>query len=74
MSERFDPAKDLTIREKHGLSLSFGDEIFGDDEHLNIPSIREMNGVARYKVISIIARASRAFRLCIAIMPTMFTA
>lgn len=51
MSERFDPAKDLTNREKHGLSLSFGDEIFGDDDHLIIPSIREMDGEARYKVI-----------------------
>ncbi|MBW9086888.1 BrnT family toxin [Rhizobium wenxiniae] len=47
----FDPEKDASNREKHGLSLSFGDEIFGDRAHLVISSIREADGEERFKVI-----------------------
>ncbi len=48
---RFDPAKDATNREKHNLSLAFGDRIFEDDNHLIIPSIRIRDGEERFKVI-----------------------
>lgn len=46
---RFDPAKDATDREKHRLPLAFGDRIFEDDNHLIIPSIREIDGEERFK-------------------------
>ena len=50
---RFDPAKDATNREKHKLSLVFGDSIFDDENHLIIPSIREMDGEERLSLIHI---------------------
>ncbi|HZG29015.1 MAG TPA: BrnT family toxin [Ensifer sp.] len=52
MSEsRFDPAKDAINREKHKLPLAFGERIFEDGDHLILPSIREIDGEARFKVI-----------------------
>lgn len=54
MRERFDPAKDAANREKHGCSLAFGDRIFNDDDHLIVPSIREMDGEERFKVIGLV--------------------
>lgn len=51
---RFDPTKDAKNLEKHGLSLAFGDEIFLDDNHLILPSIREEDREERYKVIGIV--------------------
>ena len=53
-SERFDPAKDATNRAKHQLPLAFGDRIFEDDDHLIIPSIREIDGEERFKVVGIV--------------------
>ena len=52
-SDRFDPAKDAINREKHQLSLDFGDRIFEDDGHLIIPSIREIYGEERFKVVGV---------------------
>lgn len=54
MSDGFDPAKDAVNREKHKLSLSFGDRIFEDDSHLIVPSIREEDGEERFKVIGLV--------------------
>jgi uncharacterized DUF497 family protein len=55
MSEdRFDPVKDATNREKHGLPLAFGDRIFEDGDHLIIPSIREVDGEERFKAVGIV--------------------
>ena len=51
MGNRFDPAKDAVNREKHKLSLAFGDRIFEDDNHLIIPSLRHQDGEERFKVI-----------------------
>jgi uncharacterized DUF497 family protein len=51
---RFDPDKDAINRKKHDLSLSFGDRIFDDDNHLLIPSIREIDREERYKVIGMV--------------------
>lgn len=48
---RFDPAKDAINREKHKLPLAFGERIFEDGDHLILPSIREIDGEARFKVI-----------------------
>lgn len=52
--DRFDPAKDAANREKHKLPLAFGDRIFGDDNHLIIPSIREIDGERRFKVVGMV--------------------
>jgi uncharacterized DUF497 family protein len=49
--DRFDPDKDATNREKHKLPLGFGDRILEDDSHLIIPSIREIDGEERFKVV-----------------------
>jgi uncharacterized DUF497 family protein len=54
IQDRFDPAKDAANREKHGLSLVFGDRIFEDDNHLIIPSVREIDGEERFKVVGIV--------------------
>ena len=51
MENRFDPAKDARNREKHGLSLAFGDHIFTDTAHLIIPSIRQIDGEERFKIV-----------------------
>ena len=52
--DRFDPAKDAINRQKHKLPLLFGDRIFEDDDHLLIPSIREVDGEERFKVVGIV--------------------
>ena len=51
--DRFDSAKDAINRQKHRLSLAFGDRIFEDDNHLVIPSIREIDGEERFKVVGL---------------------
>ena len=52
--DRFDPAKDAANREKHKLPLPSGDQIFEDDNHLIIPSIREVDGEERFKVVGVV--------------------
>lgn len=54
MKDRFDPAKDVANRERHGLPLLFGDEILEDADHLIIPSIREQDGEERFKVVGMV--------------------
>jgi hypothetical protein len=51
---RFDPAKDTANRAKHNVPLVFGDRIFEDDNHLIIPSIREIDGEERFKEVGIV--------------------
>ncbi|WP_284777123.1 BrnT family toxin [Agrobacterium sp. lyk4-40-TYG-31] len=58
MSEKFDPAKDAANREKHRLPLDFGDRIFEDADHLVIPSVREIDGEERFKVVGIVEHKS----------------
>jgi uncharacterized DUF497 family protein len=53
--DRFDPAKDAINRQKHNLSLVYGDRIFEDPDHLIIPSIREIDGEERFKVVGAVA-------------------
>lgn len=52
----FDPVKDAVNREKHGLSLAFGARVFGDPDHLIIPSIRDVDGEERFKIIGLVER------------------
>ena len=52
--DRFDPAKDAANQSKHGLSLAFGDRIPEDVNHLIVPSIREIGGEERFKVIGLV--------------------
>jgi uncharacterized protein len=54
MEDRFDPRKDAANREKHKLSLAFGLRIFDDGDHLIIPSIREIDGEERFKVVGVV--------------------
>lgn len=54
MEDRFDPKKDAINREKHKLTLAFGDRIFQDTDHLIIPSIREQDGEERFKVVGMV--------------------
>jgi uncharacterized DUF497 family protein len=54
--DRFDPAKDAANRKKHGMSLGSGDRIFEDDNHLIIPSIREIDGEERFKVVGVVEK------------------
>ena len=54
MSNRFDPTKDAINIQKHQLSLAFGDRIFEDRAHLIIPSIREIDGEERFKVVGLV--------------------
>jgi uncharacterized DUF497 family protein len=49
--DRFDPSKNASNLEKHKLPLAFGERIFEDGNHLIIPSIREIDGEERFKVI-----------------------
>lgn len=53
-SQRFDPRKDAANREKHGLSLAFGDQVFADPAHLILPSTRPEDGEERFKVIGMV--------------------
>jgi len=52
--DRFDPAKDASNRQKHNLSLAFGNRIFEDGHHLILPSVREIDGEERFKVVGIV--------------------
>ena len=54
MKDRFDPTKDAASLHKHKVSLAFGDRIFEDGNHLVIPSIREIDGEERFKVVGIV--------------------
>ena len=54
--DRFDLGKDAVNREKHKLPLLFGDRILEDDDHLIIPSIREIDGEERFKVVGIVGK------------------
>lgn len=47
----FDPSKDALNRDKHGVSLAFGVEVFADEMALIIPSFRDVDGEERYKAI-----------------------
>jgi uncharacterized DUF497 family protein len=52
--DRFDPVKDAANRSKHKLSLAFGNRIIEDENHLIVPSIREIDGEERFKMIGMV--------------------
>ena len=52
--DRFDPKKDAINRQKHQLPLAFGDRIFEDRAHQIVPSIREVDGEERFKVVGLV--------------------
>ncbi len=58
MGGPFDPAKDAANRQKHGLSLAFGDRIFADPDHLITPTIRVEDGEERFRAIGLVDRKS----------------
>ena len=54
MVSSFDPNKDSLNLKRHKLSLSFGDQIFEDDNHLIIPSIGPEDDEERFKVVGLV--------------------
>jgi len=50
----FDTAKDAINQAKHGVSLSFGAQVFDDDDHIVVGSSRPIDGEDRYKAIGLI--------------------
>jgi uncharacterized DUF497 family protein len=54
MKIEFDSTKDEINRQKHGLSLRFGAQIFDDPDLLILPTIRDMDGEERYKAVGLV--------------------
>jgi uncharacterized DUF497 family protein len=52
--DQFDPAKDALNRQKHKLPQAFGLRVFEDAAHLVIPTIREVDGEIRFKVVGVV--------------------
>ena len=50
----FDTAKDAANRDKHGVSLAFGAEVFRDEDHLILSSHRLIDGEDRSKAIGLV--------------------
>lgn len=51
----FDPAKDATNREKHGVSLAFGEGVLNDPERLEVRDVRFDYGEQRYVAYGMVA-------------------
>lgn len=54
MEHEFDDNKDALNRQKHGLPLSFGVNIFADEAHIIIPTIRQEDSEERFKVVGMV--------------------
>lgn len=54
MEFEFDPAKDEANRFKHRLRLSFGKRVFGDPDHVIVPTVRLEDEEERFKAIGIV--------------------
>jgi uncharacterized DUF497 family protein len=54
MEITFDPVKDAINRDKHGVSLAFGERIFADASAIILGSARPEDGESRAKVIGLI--------------------
>lgn len=50
----YDPDKDANNRDKHRLSLAFGERVFAAIDHVILPSIRAKDAEERYKAIAIV--------------------
>lgn len=51
MAIEFDPAKDIVNREKHGVSLAFGETVLGDSQVEILPTVRQADGEERFKAV-----------------------
>jgi uncharacterized DUF497 family protein len=51
MQMEFDPAKDVANLVAHGLPLAYGALVFGDSEHIVVPTHRMKDNEDRWKVI-----------------------
>lgn len=54
MENRFDPAKDVANQAKHGVSLTFGDRIFEDEDHVILPTVRLEDEEDRFKAVGLV--------------------
>lgn len=54
MEIAFDPLKDATNRDKHGVSLGFGARIWEDDAILVVPTVRIEDGERRFRAIGMV--------------------
>lgn len=54
MEFEFDPLKDEVNRFKHGVRLTFGMQVFQDDDYLMVASHRPIDGEERNKAIGMI--------------------
>lgn len=50
----FDPDKDIANREKHGVGLAFGEQIFADVGLLDLPTFRPEDAERRFKAIGMV--------------------
>jgi uncharacterized DUF497 family protein len=55
MDFEFDPAMDEANKHRHGFSLAFGIEIFADENHLVLPTIRTDDEEERFKAIGLVS-------------------
>lgn len=51
MEIAFDPVKDAINRDKHGVSLAFGERIMTDPGHIVVPTVRLEDEEPRFKMI-----------------------
>lgn len=51
MAHEFDPVKDQANRAKHGLSLADGARLLTDPRYLEVPTLRDADNEARFKLI-----------------------
>ena len=58
IEQRFDLMKDAANLQNHRLSLTFGERIFENEDHLIHPTIREQDSKERFKVIGQVAGKS----------------
>ena len=54
MDIEFDPAKDVINIAKHGVSLAFGEQVFGDARGIIVKSERAIDGEERRKAIGLV--------------------
>ena len=54
MNIEFDPTKDTANREKHGVSLAFGERVVADVDAVMVGSQRERDGEFRRKAIGLV--------------------
>lgn len=54
MDIEFDPAKDAINRDKHGVSLAFGERVFADPAVMLIGSHRSEDGEDRWKAVGLV--------------------